>query len=323
MTVPAAGGSVSAVIPTHDRPQLLLRAIRSVLAQSRPVLEVIVVVDGDAPATVAVLETVGDPRLRYLVQPRSMGPGAARNAGVEAARGQWVAFLDDDDEWLPERIACQQREIAALTEGGDDRILLMTRSRVVTPEGEFIRPAEAYDPRWPIDEWLFDRRSWFRGGQSFIQSSSLLAPRSLLLRCPFPPTRLHEDWEVVLRGVLRHGCRLVMADEAQVIHYMDHDRGSLSKQGKWRQSLDWADGTGDLLSPRAYAGFCLTVVSQGVTRAREWRAFWPLLSAAFRRGRPTAKQLLAYMLLWLVPDRWKRRVRAMLQGERERLRASA
>jgi len=80
---------------------------------------------------------------------------------------------------------------------------------------------------------------------------------------------------------------------------------------------------GGVLSPRAYAGFCLTVVSQGVTRARDHGAFWPLLSAAFRRGSPTAKQLLAYILLWLFPDRWKRRVRAMLQGERERLRASA
>lgn len=306
---------VSVVIPTRGRPALLLRAIEGVLAQSVASLEVIAVIDGDDPATVAAVEAVADPRVRYLALAQSGGPGAARNAGVAVAKGEWVAFLDDDDEWSPAKLETQ---LAAAARAGDvgDRLIVMSRSRVITPEAEFIRPTEGFADDRPIDEWLFDRRSWMKGGQSFIQSSSLMAPRSLLLRAPFPSTRLHEDWEIVIDAIKQHGCRLVTAPEPEVLHYLHHGDGSLSRESNWRQSIAWLDGMGDRVTRRAYAGFCLTVVAQGVTRARAHDALWPLLSRAFGRGRPTAKQLFVYAMLWAFPDRLRRRVRAALQGER-------
>lgn len=100
--------SVSVVIPTYDRRALVLRALDSVLAQIRPADEVIVVDDASGDGTVDALSRLP---VTLLVQERRRGVSAARNRGVVAARGDWVAFLDSDDEWSPEKLAAQ---VAAL-----------------------------------------------------------------------------------------------------------------------------------------------------------------------------------------------------------------
>src|SRR5258707_1976107 len=96
---------VSVIIPTTHRPDLVQRALRSVFAQTYSNLEAIVVVDGPNPATLAVLGAMSEPRLRVLHNPESRGPGVARNLGAVEARGIWLSLLDDDDQWLPPKIA--------------------------------------------------------------------------------------------------------------------------------------------------------------------------------------------------------------------------
>ena len=98
---------VSVVIPTRNRSGLVVRAVSSALAQTYGDIEVIVVVDGPDQGTAEALERVNDPRLKIVQLPESVGGSDARNAGVKAADGAWVAFLDDDDEWLPEKIQKQ------------------------------------------------------------------------------------------------------------------------------------------------------------------------------------------------------------------------
>src|ERR1700753_3661861 len=98
---------VSAVILTRYRPQLVQRAVRSALAQTYDNMEVIVVVDGPDADTEKVLSEVRDPRLKVMVLDHSVGGAQARNARAQAAGAAWVAFLDDDDEWLPEKTALQ------------------------------------------------------------------------------------------------------------------------------------------------------------------------------------------------------------------------
>jgi len=97
--------SVSVVIPTHDRAALLVEAVRSVLAQDGGATEVIVVDDGSTDATEEALAPMRD-RIRYHRQARR-GVSAARNAGARLARGEWLAFLDSDDLWLPRKVAVQ------------------------------------------------------------------------------------------------------------------------------------------------------------------------------------------------------------------------
>lgn len=91
---------LSVVIPAFNAATTVRSAVGSALRQTVPVLEVIVVDDGSADATAQVVSAIEDPRVALITQANG-GPAAARNAGIAAARGEWVAFLDADDLWLP------------------------------------------------------------------------------------------------------------------------------------------------------------------------------------------------------------------------------
>lgn len=96
-----AAPRLSVVVTTHDRPDGVERAVASVLAQVRATsIEVVVVDDGSAPANARRLDELAGGVVRVLHQP-DLGLSAARSTGVAAARGEWIAFLDDDDTWLP------------------------------------------------------------------------------------------------------------------------------------------------------------------------------------------------------------------------------
>lgn len=102
------------VIPLHNKDPYIAAAIRSVLGQSLPPLEVIVVIDGCGLEDTKALSQIVDPRVRTLT--RSIpGPGgyAARNLGIRKARGDWIAFLDADDIWKPDHLAGLAQAIAA------------------------------------------------------------------------------------------------------------------------------------------------------------------------------------------------------------------
>ena len=98
---------VSVVIPTRDRIDLLKETLESVLAQVDVELEVIVVDDGSSQDVAAVLDELDDDRVRLLRNDDSMGVSAARNRGIEAASAPWVACVDDDDLWAPEKLRLQ------------------------------------------------------------------------------------------------------------------------------------------------------------------------------------------------------------------------
>jgi hypothetical protein len=102
---------LSVVIPAFNAAATIHSAVASTLHQTVPVLEVIVVDDGSSDATAEVVAGIDDPRVR-LISRANGGPSAARNAGITAARGAWVAFLDSDDLWLPRYV---ETATAALT----------------------------------------------------------------------------------------------------------------------------------------------------------------------------------------------------------------
>ena len=108
---PPLGGDVTVVVVTRDRAQMLRQALTSVRRQRGGPVEVVVVVDGSADDTVEVLGAF--PEVRVIRQRDAAGPAAARNAGLAAVRTPWVAFLDDDDVWAPDKLLAQHRALAA------------------------------------------------------------------------------------------------------------------------------------------------------------------------------------------------------------------
>ena len=97
---------VSVIIPTYNRSRVLLRAINSVINQTCKPFEVIVVDDGSTDDTKKALDIYGD-KIKYLYRENSGRPGVARNTGLEHAKGDWIAFIDSDDVWRPDKLQLQ------------------------------------------------------------------------------------------------------------------------------------------------------------------------------------------------------------------------
>jgi glycosyltransferase involved in cell wall biosynthesis len=127
---------VSVVVATKDRSDVIEPALRSALAQEGVQTEVIVVADGSSMAHAAAYAELAerlDPRVRVLHHPDANGPGAARNRGIDAARGRFLAVLDDDNQFLPGMLAAQTR----LAEGADD-VVAVCGVEIVSPDGRIV-----------------------------------------------------------------------------------------------------------------------------------------------------------------------------------------
>jgi glycosyltransferase involved in cell wall biosynthesis len=299
---------VSVIIPTLDRPKLLLRAIDSVLRQTHREVEVIVVADRPDPETVAAVESVNDPRVQLILNPHPSTAAAARNAGVDHATGEWLAFLDDDDEWLPNKL---ERQIAFAS--GRAPALVSCLSRVATPTAAYLWPQAIYDNSGPIDEYLFDRRSLFVGS-GMIQTSSFLLPRWLFDKVRFNVKSAHDDWEFVLRLSKQAGARIETVPEILVVLYVEEQRPTYTaRTSSWSRSLRWLESIRPILTRRAYSSICLGVVGSRAARERCYTAFPALLYLAFQHGSPRIGHVLRFLAYWLTPRGFRRQLRGLLR----------
>ena len=105
---------VSVILPTYNRAHLLPRAINSVLSQSFKDLELIIIDDCSQDNTDQIVKSADDGRIKHLKHTRNKGSAAAKNMGLKHASGQYIAFLDDDDEWLPGKLQKQVEIIERL-----------------------------------------------------------------------------------------------------------------------------------------------------------------------------------------------------------------
>nr|WP_286676361.1 glycosyltransferase family 2 protein [Paracidobacterium acidisoli] len=317
MPVPSAAVDtplVSAVIPTRNRPALLMQAVGSVLRQSWPNLEVIVVVDGCDPETSGHLRAIDDPRVRIIDLPVPAGGSEARNIGVRAARGVWIAFLDDDDEWLPAKLSRQMHRALYLQE---DYPVLSSRFIASSPRVSFPVPRVLYRENQAVGDYLYSRDG-LTGGGGILQTSTLLMPRELLLAVPFRAgLRMHQDWDWVLRAAARKGVRIHMLSEPLALCRIEDGRDSVGRTPDWRFSLQWAREVRQYLSPRAFSWFiaiqCVWRAAQSGATLREKLL---LLRAFLLEGRPTWNAALHFLIFAWVPV-------TLRQSLRDRIRTSS
>lgn len=165
-----ASPEVSVVIPTHNRSALLKAAVDSVLQQGFRDHEIVVVDDGSTDDTVNVLKGY-DGRVRWLRQP-NRGASAARNAGVRASKGQLVAFLDDDDRFLPDKLAVQVHAMSENPEAG----MSYTGAYLEDPAGH--RLARVYEA-WLTGD-IYRRLVWRGPYASPIAAPTVMVRRAVL-----------------------------------------------------------------------------------------------------------------------------------------------
>lgn len=299
---------VSTVIPTRNRSHFVVRAVQSALNQTLRSIEVIVVVDGQDEKTAQTLSQIEDPRLCVVTLPESMGAPEARNVGVLRARGRWVAFLDDDDEWLPTKL---ERQIEAAHASRWKHPLVSCGLVTQMPEGDAVSPQREPGPAESVAEYLF-LRNMSEVSEIRMQTSTLMATRDLLMRVPWRKC-VHDEWDLLLRASAIDGVGLAFAPDALVIWHSDAGLARLSHATwTWRRSADWFRSVRSCVGPRAYASFLLSTLSIWARNEGDWKAFFGLPLEAIRLGQPTIPLLLIHAVRWLMPRRIRRSLNTML-----------
>lgn len=251
---------VSVVIPLFNRRDSILRAINSVLSQDGVELELIVVDDGSTDDSVALVERqISDSRLR-IIQQQNAGACSARNAGIDAARGEFVAFLDSDDMFLPGHLSQSLRRLREMVGPA------VVYGRIVVDRGRnktFLKPPRAIRPGEPMSEYLLC-------DQGFVQTSTVVLSRDLALRTKYDTLlRFGQDTDFAIR-LAAAGATFQMLAEPQAI-WTDHSApGRISNALDPFSRLDWLARCSEQLTAKAKKG------DQG----------WYVAKALFKRGHP-------------------------------------
>jgi glycosyltransferase involved in cell wall biosynthesis len=271
---------VSAVIPTRNRPNLVCSAVRSALNQSYTDLEVVVVVDGPDSATTQVLGAFHEPRLRVIALPENVGGSEARNIGVREARGEWIALLDDDDEWLPHKL-----EIQMPVAFRSKRKYPVVTCRFIArrDSGDSLMPHRTPRREEPLSEYLFRRKS-LRYGEGIIQTSTIVAPKALFALVSFAPKlSRHQDWDWLLRVAKLEDAGIEWSWDALALFNIGSGHHRLSRSSRPSESIEWAIGNA-LLTKRAFSYFVATVVAPQIDMVRDYRLLPKMVRDLCRYG---------------------------------------
>jgi glycosyltransferase involved in cell wall biosynthesis len=311
--MPTVRPEVTVVIPTRFRPELVTRAVGSVLAQTFTDFEVVVVVDGPDDDTRSALAGLGDERIRTIMLAERGGAPNARNVGAHSARGRWTAMLDDDDEWLPAKLEVQ------LKLAGEARCASpVVAARLInrTPRAEYVLPRRLPDDGEPLSEYLTVRRGLFHG-DGFIQTSTILAPAELFTRVAFTVgLRRQQELDWTLRAVRHDDVDLLYTEQPLVVWHQDEDRERISLQMPWAEQLAWLRDSRELFTPRAYAAFTMSVLSSMAAPTRSGAVFREILREARTHGRPALLDYVTYLQIWALPPQVRHRLRDTILGRR-------
>lgn len=271
---------VTIVIPTYNRAHVIGRALESCRQQSIRDFEIVIADDEKSTDRMAdAIAGFPDLTIRLLSGVRGKA-AAARNAGVRAAAGKYIAFLDSDDEFLPVKL---EKCLALLESGRVDAVYSQTyidcgvgRLWVKPPRG--IRPDEE------IAEYLFVDQGW-------VHPSTLVLPREWALKSPFEESLGYGDDAQNAIDLVHAGARLSMIAEPLAVYYDMGGPDQLSQtvffeapsaSNNWA-FVDWMEGKRQTISRRAYLAFKVRVPARMIARQAPAQAlayFWD----AYRGG---------------------------------------
>lgn len=307
---------VSAVIPTRNRSLLIQRAVRSACNQTYTNMEVIVVVDGPDAETVKSLESLQEPRLRIIELEENVRGSEARNIGIGAAKGEYIALLDDDDEWLPGKI---EKQLAALLRDGSTDCLVSCRHYLKTSDHRCtVAPLRDLHEGEAPSEYLFYRHG-FRRSLATPATSSYFAAKSLFMATPFSRGLIcHQDWDWFLRVMTNKKTKFVLVDEPLAVFDWSHGLHHISRGIRWSDSLAWLESNSALFTPRAYSAFMLNQCMSRFSRTQiTTSTYLRLMKKCWAFGYLDAYQI-ALSIKWYCLSPFSPRVRAFVKGLRAR-----
>jgi len=223
--------AISIVIPVFNRSATIREAIESVLRQTWTDFELIVVDDCSADDSVTVIQSINDPRIQLVRLDKNSGISAARNAGIAVAKGEWIAFQDSDDEWLPRKLEMQYD---VLSRSGPDTVgaycgmLILGDPSDQTSHNDIVKYWPVKDPRLPIEGDI--HKSLLH--RSLISTQTFIVRRDILKQVGgFDPIlKALVDWDCFIR-IAKLG-RIAFVPEPLVIQRFSGNSVTKSKPNR-------------------------------------------------------------------------------------------
>ena len=234
--------TVSIIMPVYNTEKFLAGAVRSVLAQTYEDFELLVIDDESPGNPRKVLDEFDDPRIRYLRHPNG-GPAFTRNQGVKKSHGRYVAFLDSDDEWKPEKL---ERQVSLLENRPNVGVVYSQRETIDADGQELCGFQPKLHEGFILNELYVD---------NFICMSSVVVRRNIFEECGYidETLRMSEDFDFWLRVSCKHQFAVL---NDKLVRYRCHGE-QVSRNIDWRIRVVWEirrkfdDQHGHLVSRKA------------------------------------------------------------------------
>lgn len=272
----------SIIIPTYNRASSIEQTLTSCFEQTYQNLEVVTVDDGSSDDTLDVLGRITDPRL-VIVRQENAGPAAARNHGMRIARGEYIAFLDSDDIWLPDFL--KQCESALSQESNQ---LLYGQIIVDRGVGRYwVKPDAAIQADESIYDYLYIKGC-------FIQTSTMVIPASLASQVSWDESVTFGDNDQFAIDCFQTGINFNMLEKPQTLYADAISADALSQlpifdgtSEKYTNFFRWMQSQREHMSEQAWHGFRARFESVGLARSAPLKSFKLLLSAHKARAMST------------------------------------
>ncbi|MFH1308706.1 MAG: glycosyltransferase [Patescibacteria group bacterium] len=211
---------VSVIIPTYNHAEFLERAIKSVLDQTFQDFEIIVVDDGSTDNTKAVVNKLKnqDYKIKYICQKNSGGPSSPKNRGIKSSKGEYIAFLDSDDEWFPDKL---EKQIKLFKQADASCGLVTCNAIIIDKDGNELAKYKTPKYKEPLKELL--------KLDYIFSNSSIILSRRVINKVGYYDEKLktREDWEMWIR-ILNFGFSFNFTEEF-LFKYRVHNK-NISKE---------------------------------------------------------------------------------------------
>lgn len=321
---------VSVVIPVFNRASMIAAAVESCLAQTYRPIEVVLVDDCSSDdLDTAIHPFVDRPEVRLVQHETNLGVSAARNSGVAAAKGTYVAFLDSDDAWLPTKL---ERQVAEVRSWTGQNVLCGTLTKVISDQGAVqIRPKRLKPSTVPVGDYLFVHKTQrrlpevsFKGaalmGGCFAQTSSYFLRRELALATPFRVGLNQYEDMAFLIDLGDKEIDFLLVEQPLTVQHNDDRPGRLGALDDLARGQQFLQAIGGSLSTEARLAFDATHLAHLHWRDHPLRTL-ATVGRAFVRGAIAPKSVVGILSRCILGQAKQKALRSTVQGWRNGLGA--
>ncbi|WP_019505063.1 glycosyltransferase family 2 protein [Pleurocapsa sp. PCC 7319] len=298
---------ISVIIPTYNRADLIPRAIASVTKQTYQHLEIIIVDDASEDNIASVVQSIKDSRIKYIRHQTNLGGSEARNTGIKNAQGKYIAFLDSDDVWLPDKLKLQ---LAAVSQQENQENLVCYGRFQISPRVFYktsVFPARAKQENETVPDYF-----WLFRGE--VLTSTLLISRTLAVVTMFKPgLAKHQDLDFVIR-LEKQGAKFIFVPQILAIWHNEARSDRISKKANYQISLNWIEQYREQISERAYQGFLLKeIVPKMILESEQKSTVASLIFRAWQNDVVSLSSSLALLIKLVIPRKYQQQIKNLFK----------